>query len=413
MTTIYAGTQGFSLTYYTTDGIWSDSHYLNPAVSGVDYQGISEDSPQTLYFPVGNSSQTITVPTMLANVNDDYDRAFTLMFSGDTFDAHTVGVLLPVYGTVTVRPDANGDGVFDTTDDFLNAIAPAPICVEGQGPRTMVQLTESVYVPSGSSGVTGNFLAVLPYVTGLDFWTSPEGENQLTPDENGNIICDSFSTQYTRTIWVSIDPSGTFTGDPITLDLDAASNNQQTEMVALPAASPGVAAVTPDADPAKPGPTQAGWAAAVQPAQQQTYTLTGRIVGQKAGLWGNFSFGIKWNISPAAIKVAGRPANGWIIQHIQVTYDVRGRSARPNPRPPARQHAQPVGRRKVELLGGMEGDRRARGAGRRPTRRHFLQLAPAGERQVSSPVHQRAYCVLGHGAVLPELHAAAGDVHTE
>ena len=256
-------TQGFSLSYYTTDGISNAWGIVNSAIAGQDYQGIPQTSPQTLSFSPGQTTATITVPTMLANLGGGWFWGFTLSVSGnvsykdsygDTLNRYLYssgdGILLPVYGTATIRPDADGDGQIGPTDDFLNALSPAPIFVEGQGPRTMVQLNESIYELGGNSGASGSFHAELPNVPGLLFWASEEGGSPLTPDANGNVIYDSFSTQYSRTIWVSVDPNS------VSASTDVASDTatDSTDAASPLADAPGTQTITIGIVGKKPGP---------------------------------------------------------------------------------------------------------------------------------------------------------------
>ena len=50
---------------------------------------------------------------------------------------------------------------------------------------------------------------MLPNVPGLLFWDSQGASTPLAPDGNGNVVDDAMpsSGQYSRTLWVSIDPS--------------------------------------------------------------------------------------------------------------------------------------------------------------------------------------------------------------
>jgi hypothetical protein len=71
--------------------------------------------------------------------------------------------------------------------------------------------------------------AELPAVSGLEFWTAAQGGTQLTPDANGNLIDQVFSSTFAEDVWVS-SPSGV---DP-TITLNAVGTQ----------ATPGVTSVS-------------------------------------------------------------------------------------------------------------------------------------------------------------------------
>jgi hypothetical protein len=104
-----------------------------------------------------------------------------------------------IWPTVTIRTNANGDGILDTKDDWVDSFQPIQMAVEGTGTRTELQLQTSIemlYFSISSAIAT----EALPSVSGLTFWSSEQTTTPLTPDSNGNIIDQSLSSSdYTNT----------------------------------------------------------------------------------------------------------------------------------------------------------------------------------------------------------------------
>ena len=126
--------------------------------------------------------------------------------SGEMLDFNDV-MIRPIWPTVSIRADEDGTGTFSAYDDYLNATNPAEIPVEGNGPRMELDLSASVDPLYAQLGSMSDWNAVLPAVSGLEFWSAATGGTQITS------IDDSFpsSGQYDRKVWVSIDPASAAT----------------------------------------------------------------------------------------------------------------------------------------------------------------------------------------------------------
>ncbi len=135
----------------------------------------------------------------------------------------------PLWPTVSIRPTnvtvnpmaAN----YNDYVDWVDACNPISVPVEdGQGDRTELQLEASIsplyYDIPGAN--PNDWTAVLPSVTGLEFWSDSEGGTQLPPGGIGNVIDQPLSGgSYTGTVYVSVDPSsslaaGEANGSPVT-----------------------------------------------------------------------------------------------------------------------------------------------------------------------------------------------------
>ena len=98
---------------------------------------------------------------------------------------------------------------------------------------------DAVYAKLGSMS---DWNAVLPAVSGLEFWTAASGGTQLTPDGNGDLVDDAFpsSGQYDRKVWVSIDPSAASTFDTADIDFTVEQNAIGAQVQCAVAVQPGV-----------------------------------------------------------------------------------------------------------------------------------------------------------------------------
>ena len=105
--------------------------------------------------------------------------------------------------TLSLEIDANHDGVINSTDDALEAQGPATIYEEWNSVRTAIQLTATCGGPANDLSVK------VRNICGMEFWDAATGGNQLQVDGNGNIVDDPMPTsgQYSRTLWVSVDPT--------------------------------------------------------------------------------------------------------------------------------------------------------------------------------------------------------------
>ena len=173
----------------------------------------ASDHPWYLLGVYNTTSGTVNVKLNDANNNPSY---------GEMLDFNDV-MIRPIWPTVSVRADEDGTGTFSAYDDYLNATNPAEIPVEGNGPRMELDLSASVDPLYAQLGSMSDWNAVLPAVSGLEFWSAATGGTQITS------IDDSFpsSGQYDRKVWVSIDPASaaTINVDQIafTVDPDGAS----------------------------------------------------------------------------------------------------------------------------------------------------------------------------------------------
>ena len=170
------------------------------------------DHPWKLLGVYNFSSDTIKVKLYDGNSNPSYGEMLNF---GDA-------MIRPIWPTVSVRADEDGTGTFSAYDDYLNATDPAAIPVEGNGPRMELDLSASVDALYAQLGSMSDWHAVLPAVSGLEFWSAATGGTQITS------INDQFSSsQYDRKVWVSIDPASaaTINVDQIafTVDPDGAS----------------------------------------------------------------------------------------------------------------------------------------------------------------------------------------------
>ena len=157
----------------------------------------ASDHPWYLLGVYNTTSGTVNVKLNDANNNPS---------SGEMLDFNDV-MIRPIWPTVSVRADEDGTGTFSAYDDYLNATNPAEIPVEGSGPRMELDLSASVDPLYAQLGSMSDWNAVLPAVSGLEFWSAATGGTQITS------IDDSFpsSGQYDRKVWVSIDPASAAT----------------------------------------------------------------------------------------------------------------------------------------------------------------------------------------------------------
>ena len=190
------------------------------------------DHPWKLLGVYNITSGTVNVQLCDGNNNPSY---------GEMLDFNDV-MIRPIWPTVSIRADQDGTGQFSAYDDYLNAIDPAEIPVEGDGvPRLAVQLSASVdplYAQIAGASM-GDWQVVLPNLAGLEFWTAATGGTQLTPDGSGDLVDQplSGSGQYQGMVWVSVNPSY---GDPadisqiaFTLDPDGASVTANLQAAAI------------------------------------------------------------------------------------------------------------------------------------------------------------------------------------
>jgi hypothetical protein len=146
----------------------------------------------------------------------NYDPRVGSTDNGDGRALQLGSVMLhPLWPTVSVTAVGQSP---QPTDAAGNPIAPAdanqyaawldawqsiPVPVEDGSDRTEIELRASI--DSVFSNVT-DWHAVLPNISGLEFWTSATGgTTPLTPDANGNLIDQAFSGNGTfdMTLWVS------------------------------------------------------------------------------------------------------------------------------------------------------------------------------------------------------------------
>ena len=215
----FPATQDIYVPYWTADGT---------AASGTDYTGVAyapDSSPaqKKLKIDAGYASGTITIPTSLS-WQGSADRTFALHL-GDVTGAtvnvvkyEATGIIQPDPLTLRIEPDFNSDGVVDATDEFANMLDPTIVNVEGDGPRTLVDLSASLNIPV--EHIAG-LKFVLPNVPGVLFWSSATATTPITPDANGNIVCSQLAStgqyQGPATLYVSMAPD---TGDPtVSLEL--------------------------------------------------------------------------------------------------------------------------------------------------------------------------------------------------
>ena len=167
------------------------------------------DHPWMLLGVYNITSGTVGVQLRDGNNNPAY---------GEMLDFNDV-MVRPIWPTVSIRADEDGTGQFGIYDDYLNAANAAQIPVEGDGtPRLAVQLSatvDPVYAQMAGASMS-DWKAILPNVPGLEFWTAATGGEQLgAVDGSGDLIDDTLpsSGQYTRTVWVSVDPNSTVSAD--------------------------------------------------------------------------------------------------------------------------------------------------------------------------------------------------------
>ena len=130
----------------------------------------ASDHPWMLLGVYNTTSGTLKVELNDANSNPA---------PGEKLDFNDV-MIRPIWPTVSIRADQDGTGQFRAYDDYLNATDPAEIPVEGTGPRMELDLSASVGPLYAQIGSMSDWHAVLPGVSGVEFWRAARGGTQLT-----------------------------------------------------------------------------------------------------------------------------------------------------------------------------------------------------------------------------------------
>ena len=130
----------------------------------------ASDHPWNLLGVYNFTSDTINMKLNDANNNPS---------SGEMLDFNDV-MIRPIWPTVSIRANEDGTGTFSAYDDYLNATNPAEIPVEGSGPRMELDLSASVDPLYAQLGSMSDWNAVLPAVSGLEFWSAATGGTQIT-----------------------------------------------------------------------------------------------------------------------------------------------------------------------------------------------------------------------------------------
>ncbi len=160
----------------------------------------SSDGVVPVSIPYGQSDATIQVATT-PGVDDGTDASFSVQLvnfgamcwpevaGGGGGGGGSSATATIVHPDVTIRLPGEASGA---------------VTVPCDGARVEVDLGATV-----GQAFAGSEQVVLPNVPGLLFWDSQGASTPLAPDGNGNVVDDAMpsSGQYSRTLWVSIDPS--------------------------------------------------------------------------------------------------------------------------------------------------------------------------------------------------------------
>ena len=164
--------------------------------------------------------------------------------SSTTGDRLCVGdaMVHAIWPTISIRADLDGTGTYGLKDDFLATQDQFMINPEASGPRAKLELqafVDPLYydIPGATSDP---WKALLPAVTGLQFWNSSSGGTPMSiVDSGGDVVNDSLvgGGNYVRTVYASWNPSYVATATTAEIDfiLDPISFRVSRSIVAQPA----------------------------------------------------------------------------------------------------------------------------------------------------------------------------------
>ena len=170
-----------------------DGHPESPIINlTYDYlqthNGLSNILPTAVPGPTSSTSRSTTTPTATGNTTREWTPRGKLTFTSRRSRSR----LTPTTMARSTRPTA------------CSKSKP-----RRRSTRRGIPAEPRIRLSAQCGGPASNLNVLVPNVCGMEFWDAATGGNRLQVDSGGYIVNNAVPTsgQYTRTLWVSVDPT--------------------------------------------------------------------------------------------------------------------------------------------------------------------------------------------------------------